>query len=165
MLLSRLVSRNGLTVALLSRSILLASANKRPIMTTAANNPDNKDPSIWNGSDKSAFDDTNHPGYTVHSDPGTFVGGWQAHRETTSSTDWIQEEVADYITKFDYEAMPIGRPPRILVLYGSLRPTSFSRKLAYEFARLLDLVLGCDVRVYNPRCVLSRCILFALLSY
>eukprot|EP00536_Pseudo-nitzschia_multiseries_P002293 jgi/Psemu1/183150/e_gw1.30.223.1 len=46
--------------------------------------------------------------------------------------------------------MSIGRPPRILVLYGSLRPTSFSRKAAYEFARLLDL-LGCDVRVYNPR--------------
>mmetsp|Transcript_8158 Transcript_8158/g.19572 ORF Transcript_8158/g.19572 Transcript_8158/m.19572 type:complete len:229 (+) Transcript_8158:86-772(+) len=46
--------------------------------------------------------------------------------------------------------MKIGRPPRILVLYGSLRPTSFSRKCAYEFARLLDL-LGCDVRVYNPK--------------
>jgi arsenic resistance protein ArsH len=46
--------------------------------------------------------------------------------------------------------MPIGRPPRILVLYGSLRPTSFSQKLAYEFARLLE-ILGCDVRVYNPR--------------
>jgi arsenical resistance protein ArsH len=36
------------------------------------------------------------------------------------------------------------------VLYGSLREESFSRKLAYEFARLLEL-LGCDVRVYNPR--------------
>jgi arsenic resistance protein ArsH len=31
-----------------------------------------------------------------------------------------------------------------------LRPTSLSRNLAYEFARLLDL-LGCDVRIYNPR--------------
>lgn len=54
------------------------------------------------------------------------------------------------ITKFDYTRMPIGRAPRILVLYGSLRETSFSRHLAYEFARLLELV-GCDVRVYNPR--------------
>ena len=54
------------------------------------------------------------------------------------------------ITKFDYQNMPIGRAPKILVLYGSLRSSSFSRKLAYEFARLLEL-LGCDVRVYNPR--------------
>jgi arsenic resistance protein ArsH len=45
--------------------------------------------------------------------------------------------------------MPIDRAPRILVLYGSLRPTSFSKKLAYEFARLLE-ELGCDVRTYNP---------------
>lgn len=56
----------------------------------------------------------------------------------------------EMITKFDYHALPIGRAPRILVLYGSLRPTSFSRNAAYEFARLLDL-LGCDVRIYNPR--------------
>ena len=46
--------------------------------------------------------------------------------------------------------MPIGRPPRILVIYGSLRLTSFSKKLAFEFARLLD-ELGCDVRTYNPK--------------
>jgi arsenic resistance protein ArsH len=63
---------------------------------------------------------------------------------------WINDEVKDVITRYDYETMPIGRPPRILVLYGSLRPTSFSQKLAYEFARLLE-ILGCDVRVYNPR--------------
>ena len=62
---------------------------------------------------------------------------------------WIRDEVASKLTKFNYEDLPIGRPPRILVLYGSLRPTSFSRKLAYEFARLLE-TLGCDVRTYNP---------------
>jgi len=65
--------------------------------------------------------------------------------------DWIQEHVAPYITRYEYAEMPIARPPRILVLYGSLRETSFSRKLAYEFARLLEMCLGCDVRVYNPR--------------
>lgn len=42
-------------------------------------------------------------------------------------------------------------PPRILVLYGSLRePRAFSKFLAYEFARLYE-GLGCDVRVFNPR--------------
>jgi arsenic resistance protein ArsH len=70
--------------------------------------------------------------------------------QADETEDWIQDDIADMITKFDYLSMPIGRPPKILVLYGSLREASFSRKLAYEFARLLEL-LGCDVRVYNPR--------------
>lgn len=109
------------------------------------------DASVWNGQDAVAFRSLQHPGYTTTSDSETFTGGWLAHRNLPEgSADWIQTEIADKITKFDYEALPIGRAPRILVLYGSLRETSFSRKLAYEFARLLDL-LGCDVRVYNPR--------------
>lgn len=39
--------------------------------------------------------------------------------------------------------------PRVLVLYGSLRKVSFSRCLAFEFARVLD-ALGADVRVFDP---------------
>jgi hypothetical protein len=134
------------------------------------------DAKLWDGSDEASFYSLDHPGYSFESDPTTFLGGWHAHRKvweepcavladgdaTTTKTEgdstplppptacWIKEEVMPMITKFDYSTMPIGRPPRILVLYGSLRPTSFSRKAAYEFARLLDL-LGCDVRVYNPR--------------
>ena len=104
----------------------------------------------------------------MESDPTTFTGGWLAHRvalqpKTTTNEDgttttteppcWIREnDLASKLTKYDYTSMPIGRGPRILVLYGSLRPTSFSRKCAYEFARLLEL-LGCDVRVYNPSIV------------
>ena len=64
--------------------------------------------------------------------------------------DWIRDEVADAITKFDYQTMSIARPPQILVLYSSLHETSFSRKAAYKFAHLLEL-LGCDICVYNPR--------------
>jgi arsenic resistance protein ArsH len=112
---------------------------------------------IWSGEDKDAFDSLSHPGYSFESDPETHTGGWLAHRAALIQTadgedpvDWIQDEIAGMITKFDYAQMPIGRPPKILVLYGSLRETSFSRKLALEFARLLELV-GCDVRVYNPR--------------
>ena len=41
-------------------------------------------------------------------------------------------------------------PPKILVLYGSLRQRSYSKLLAYEFARVLDL-LGCDVHVFDPQ--------------
>jgi arsenic resistance protein ArsH len=120
------------------------------------------DASVWNGKDKEAYESLSHPGYSIASDPETHTGGWLAHRAALMPTangeggdpppvgDWIQDEIADMITKFDYANMPIGRPPKILVLYGSLRETSFSRKLAYENARLLEL-LGCDVRVFNPK--------------
>jgi arsenical resistance protein ArsH len=109
------------------------------------------DVNVWNGKDKEIFDSLDHPGYSMSSDPITHVGGWLAHRAgIEGNPDWIRDEVADMITQYDYTAMPLGRAPRILVLYGSLRETSFSRKLAYEFARLLELV-KCDVRVYNPR--------------
>jgi len=40
-------------------------------------------------------------------------------------------------------------PPRILILYGSLRETSYSRLSAEEGARVLT-ALGCEVKFYNP---------------
>jgi len=40
-------------------------------------------------------------------------------------------------------------PPRLLVLYGSLREESFSRKLALECSRVLT-AFGAEVRVFNP---------------
>jgi arsenical resistance protein ArsH len=39
--------------------------------------------------------------------------------------------------------------PRILLLYGSLRPRSFSRLLTFEAQRLLN-ALGAETRIYNP---------------
>ncbi len=39
--------------------------------------------------------------------------------------------------------------PRILILYGSLRPESYSRKLALEAQRLLDY-FGAETRVFDP---------------
>ena len=42
-----------------------------------------------------------------------------------------------------------AHPPRILILYGSLRERSFSRLLAEEAARLLAW-FGCEVRIFNP---------------
>ena len=101
-----------------------------------------EDAHIWNGEDEDAFNALAHPGYSLESDPVTHTGGWHVHRAVWESCDddgeakscWIKDDVMSMITRFDYKSMPIGRPPRILVLYGSLRPTSFSRKLAYEFA-------------------------------
>jgi arsenical resistance protein ArsH len=40
--------------------------------------------------------------------------------------------------------------PRILVLYGSLRPRSYSRLLAEEAVRILD-DLGAETKVFDPR--------------
>jgi arsenic resistance protein ArsH len=42
-----------------------------------------------------------------------------------------------------------GHPPRILLLYGSLREASYSRKAAEESARILEH-LGCETRVFDP---------------
>ncbi|NQE63634.1 Arsenic resistance protein ArsH [Caulobacter sp. RHG1] len=41
-------------------------------------------------------------------------------------------------------------PPRILLLYGSLRERSFSRLLVEEAARILQ-AMGCETRVFDPR--------------
>ncbi|NBC35119.1 arsenical resistance protein ArsH [Novosphingobium sp. FSY-8] len=40
-------------------------------------------------------------------------------------------------------------PPRILLLYGSLRARSYSRLVVEEAARLL-IHFGCEVRIFNP---------------
>ncbi|HGO6081384.1 arsenical resistance protein ArsH [Burkholderia cenocepacia] len=46
-------------------------------------------------------------------------------------------------------AAPSTHPPRLLLLYGSLRERSFSRLLVEEAARLLT-AMGAEVRVFNP---------------
>lgn len=49
-------------------------------------------------------------------------------------------------------ALGIGEydsPPRILLLYGSLRERSFSRLAVEEAARLLQL-FGCETRIFDP---------------
>ena len=46
-------------------------------------------------------------------------------------------------------ASPSTHPPRLLLLYGSLRERSFSRLLVEEAARLLT-AMGAEVRVFNP---------------
>jgi arsenic resistance protein ArsH len=42
-----------------------------------------------------------------------------------------------------------NHPPRILLLYGSLRERSFSRLLAEEAERILK-AMGCETRFFNP---------------
>lgn len=43
----------------------------------------------------------------------------------------------------------LGRRPRVLLLYGSLRVRSYSRFLTFEAARLLE-AFGADTRIFDP---------------
>jgi arsenical resistance protein ArsH len=43
-----------------------------------------------------------------------------------------------------------SHPPRVLLLYGSLRERSFSRLLVQEAARILE-ALGAETRIFDPR--------------
>ncbi|MGH9809100.1 MAG: arsenical resistance protein ArsH [Terriglobia bacterium] len=45
--------------------------------------------------------------------------------------------------------IPPSHPPRLLMLYGSLRTRSYSRFLTMEAARLLES-LGAEVRIFDP---------------
>ena len=45
---------------------------------------------------------------------------------------------------------PSSHPPRILLLYGSLRERSFSRLVVEEAARLLE-AMGAETRIFSPR--------------
>ncbi|MDK1386983.1 arsenical resistance protein ArsH [Sinorhizobium sp. 8-89] len=59
---------------------------------------------------------------------------------------------AEHLRLPDREALrpPFAtHPPRILILYGSLRAVSYSRLLAQEAARLLTH-FGCEVRIFDP---------------
>src|SRR5690606_24920009 len=46
-------------------------------------------------------------------------------------------------------SVDFSHPPRILLLYGSLRERSFSRLLTMEAARILEK-LGAETRIFDP---------------
>lgn len=132
-----------------SSSVIMAPSTTNTNTNTNTTTSDS-DASIYTYEDKEAFASLNHPGYSTESDPQSHAGGWLAHRAgVDKDTCWVKNIVGPKLTRYDYSSLPIGRPPKILVLYGSLRSSSFSKKLAYEFARILE-ELGCDVRTYNP---------------
>lgn len=64
--------------------------------------------------------------------------------------------MSDVPDSYALEAPPIpwaqasDHPPRVLMLYGSLREVSYSRLLAEEAARVLE-GLGCEVRWFHPQ--------------
>ena len=58
---------------------------------------------------------------------------------------WLEPINASHLAGADDD----GHPPRILLLYGSLRQRSFSRLVAEESARILTQ-LGAQTRTFNP---------------
>jgi len=69
----------------------------------------------------------------------------------TDTLPAVDETLLKPIDWRDYaSAKDDGHPPRILILYGSLRERSFSRLAAEESARLLTWY-GCEVKIYDPR--------------
>lgn len=62
----------------------------------------------------------------------------------------IQPELIDIPDPQKVFAAPAStHPPRILLLYGSLRERSFSRLVVQESARILQ-AFGADTRIFNP---------------
>lgn len=57
--------------------------------------------------------------------------------------------VADTLDQFQQKERS-AHAPRILLLYGSLRPESYSKKAVLEAARILE-GFGADVRIYDPK--------------
>ena len=61
--------------------------------------------------------------------------------------------VAEALNRIDVDFLKApgdpGHPPRILLLYGSLRDVSYSRRAAEEGARILEY-LGCETRMFDP---------------
>jgi arsenical resistance protein ArsH len=66
---------------------------------------------------------------------------------STIETDLPPHSVASVLQAL--AAPLVSHPPRVLILYGSLRAVSFSRKLALEVERILTS-FGAEVRVFVP---------------
>lgn len=82
---------------------------------------------------------------------------WLPHRSDPSipvvgpGTDWVSPVLPFLQDARDFRppSAQFTHPPRVLILYGTLRPAGFSKCLAFECARILE-GLGMDVRVFDP---------------
>lgn len=67
--------------------------------------------------------------------------------------DRIEDDLPPHDTERTFATFaktPSTHPPRVLILYGSLREKSFSRYLSEECGRVLR-AFGCEVKTFDPR--------------
>lgn len=73
-------------------------------------------------------------------------------------SDELPALVVEALPKIDIDVLKAegdpGHKPRILLLYGSLREQSYSRRAVEESARILRH-LGCETRLFDPRGLLQ----------
>ncbi|WP_184563230.1 arsenical resistance protein ArsH [Sulfitobacter undariae] len=69
-------------------------------------------------------------------------------------SDTLPALIAEALPQIDTDLLKspsdAGHKPRILLLYGSLREQSYSRRAAEESARILRY-LGCETKLFDPR--------------
>lgn len=75
----------------------------------------------------------------------SYVGRARAMAHPHQLAWFCTAAVADFCAAVDI----FTHPPRILLLYGSLRARSYSRFAAQEAERLLRH-FGCETRIYDP---------------
>lgn len=80
----------------------------------------------------------------------TDISVYQPYKLQDTTDDWVSELSLTVTPPDNINNTNFNNKPKVLVLYGSLRKTSYNRLLAYEFSRILYR-LGCDVRVFDPR--------------
>lgn len=68
---------------------------------------------------------------------------------TIDTPNLDEQQVGSFVDQHSPVTGSLTHPPRILLLYGSLRERSFSRLAVEEAARLLQR-FGAETRVYNP---------------
>ncbi|MEO1206289.1 MAG: arsenical resistance protein ArsH [Pseudomonadota bacterium] len=72
-------------------------------------------------------------------------------RDTPETTPQLDDDAFSQIEPTRLTAgTRSAHPPRILMLYGSARETSYSRLLTFEAERLLKK-MGCETKVFDPR--------------
>ena len=69
--------------------------------------------------------------------------------QTNNQLENLITEQISLPSQDQFSTLDSSHPPRILLLYGSLRQRSVSRLVVEESARLLKH-MGADVRIFNP---------------
>lgn len=78
------------------------------------------------------------------------TGTGRARLRTLADPDFLPALRAEYARQSPAAGMgALSPPPRVLLLYGSLRERSYSRLAVEEAARLLQF-FGCETRIFDP---------------